>query len=202
MGCGRVGAYFLAEEKVATRKVTKDGQRVCKMFHLFHLNLGLFYTELQGNRRSSDVLLSFIISLIISFHCCLINPGRENTCAHTHRRHCRRGAGYRKVCQSLCNICSLWKKPGFIEHISCAGMGSTVLLGHLIQSLLPDAPISICHSFCKPTQLLGARSRKSSSDSILLGISLFCLTFQSEIKYHVLVIYHPFFPSVFVMKHL
>lgn len=48
MGCGRVGAYFLAEEKAATRKVTKDGQRVCKMLHLFHLNLGLFYTEYKG----------------------------------------------------------------------------------------------------------------------------------------------------------
>ena len=82
------GGYFLAEGKVATGKRVEDGQRVFQTLSFIPLSLGLLYIDLRGNKRSSDVLPSSLISVIISLHSSLVNPGRESTCCDTQKQCC------------------------------------------------------------------------------------------------------------------
>lgn len=84
----KVGGYFLAEGKVATGKRVEDGQRVYQTLSFIPLSLGLLYIDLRGNKRSSDVLPSSLVSVIISLHSSLVNPGRESTCCDTQKQCC------------------------------------------------------------------------------------------------------------------
>lgn len=123
---------------------------------------------------------------------------RENTLCNIWRLPCWGGACYKKICPFLCTIYSLWEKvPQKTQ-----GLLSTyyVLLVCTTSSnlSLADMHISIFCNFPKNTAL---RCQTGSLALIPCSQVLFCLSFQPEMKDHVLCMYHPLFPVVFVMKH-
>lgn len=134
-----------------------------------------------GNKGVIWCFTFSVTFLVISISLLLVTLlERENTCSNLQRLHCWRGACSENICQSLL----MEQTRVYWAYTMCWPSSSygPLHLTPLQQVLMfPNS----CN-FQKATKFSGTRSRKSSSDSMLLDIIIFYLVFLSEIKGQIL----------------
>lgn len=172
-GMGKGGGCFLAEEKVATRKMMEDGQGVFRMLSFIPFKSQAILPSIAREQHYLDVLPSSVISQIIFILLfCDKSWRRENTCSNIQRLHCWGRACYKKA--YLCVNFTHYRRNQDLLNTYYMLVFSWATS---FNSSLADAHIPILCNFPKATLLSGARCMKSSYRSKLLGIILFCLAF-------------------------